>query len=118
MNEILLANLSIGAILLVVALILKAAPPKKINWLYGYRTPRSMKNQETWNTGNRIGARGLLILAVCQLLCGMCSTLIFQDDRAISWTIGFMVVGLIIMVITIELRLRTLFDKEGIRISE
>ena len=25
-------------------------PPKTINALYGYRTARSMKNQETWNT--------------------------------------------------------------------
>ena len=24
-------------------------PPKTINALYGYRTARSMKNQETWN---------------------------------------------------------------------
>ena len=118
MIEILLENLSMGVILLLVALFFKAVPPKRINWLYGYRTPRSMKNQETWNTGNRVGARGLLILAVCQLLFGTCSTLIFQDDRAISWTIGFMVVGMIIMVIAIELRLRTLFDKEGNRISE
>ena len=24
-------------------------PPKKINSLYGYRTSRSMKNQQTWD---------------------------------------------------------------------
>lgn len=77
-----------------------------------------MKNLETWNTGNRIAAQGLLILALIQLVFGACSTVFFEDERAIDWTIGFMVVGIIIMVLVIELKLRSLFDKNGKRISE
>jgi uncharacterized membrane protein len=118
MNEIFLANLCFAAIFLVLALFLKAVPPKKINWGYGYRTLRSMKNQDTWDTANSIMVRGLLILTVFQLCFGTCVALIFRDNRAIDWSAGFMVLGLIIMIITIELRLRTLFDEEGKRISK
>ncbi len=118
MLETLISNLSIGAILLLVALIFKAVPPKKINWFYGYRTTRSMKNQETWNAGNRIAAQGLLILALIQLVFGACSTVFFEDERALDWTTGFMLVGIIIMLLVIELKLRSLFDKDGKRISE
>ena len=41
---------SIGYVILIVlfAIIVKTYPPKKINHFYGYRTSRSMKNQETW----------------------------------------------------------------------
>jgi uncharacterized membrane protein len=31
----------------------KKNPPKRVNWLYGYRTARSMKSQEAWDYANR-----------------------------------------------------------------
>ena len=37
-------------------------PPKSINSLYGYRTARSMKNQQTWDFAHR----------VCGKLCWLC----------------------------------------------
>ena len=33
-------------------LIFKAAQPKEINYLFGYRTKRSMKNEQTWKVAN------------------------------------------------------------------
>ena len=116
MVESLLANLSMGAILLAASLILKVFPPKKINMLYGYRTRRSMKNQETWNTGNQIAAAALLIFSVIQLAFGLGSFLILPEADAIDWTVGFMILGLIVMIIMIELRLKKLFDKDGNRV--
>ena len=38
-----------GMIFFVVGLLLLFFPPKKINSLYGYRTPNSMKSQERWD---------------------------------------------------------------------
>ncbi len=39
--------------ILLVSLVYKLFPPKKINYLYGYRTPRSMKNPDIWKEANR-----------------------------------------------------------------
>jgi uncharacterized membrane protein len=39
----------LGIVFTSIALIMVKFPPKKINQLYGYRTPRSMKNQESWD---------------------------------------------------------------------
>ncbi len=46
-------------------------PPGKINWQYGYRTRRSVKNQETWEFAHRhcgrvwcIGGSVLMLLAM------------------------------------------------------
>ena len=44
-------------------------PPKNINALYGYRTSRSMKNQQTWEFAHRVCGKiwfraGLILLPV------------------------------------------------------
>lgn len=39
----------IGGIFILTSFITKIFAPKKRNAFYGYRTPRSMKNQETWD---------------------------------------------------------------------
>jgi uncharacterized membrane protein len=41
--------LLVGLFFVVIGLITYKFPPKKINVLYGYRTPSSMKNQERWD---------------------------------------------------------------------
>ncbi|MFH6602884.1 SdpI family protein [Maribacter algicola] len=46
-----------GLLLLPLAWYYKEHPPKNINWLYGYRTKRSMANQEVWEYANRLGAK-------------------------------------------------------------
>ena len=41
-------NLLIPAIMLLLGTRFQRHPPEKINHVYGYRTARSMRNQETW----------------------------------------------------------------------
>ncbi|WP_310991586.1 SdpI family protein [Aequorivita marina] len=58
------AETSISLILLGVSLIYFLFPPKKINYLYGYRTSRSMKNQERWKVANKMASRMMVALSV------------------------------------------------------
>ena len=69
MNPLSLITLLSGFIFAACGLIFRFFPPKKINWLYGYRTNASMRNEETWQIANRFAARlmvqlGLLLSAV------------------------------------------------------
>ena len=77
MNEILnyLANsigivpFLTGIIFAITALILYFFPPRKINYLYGYRTAASMKNQERWDFSQKYSAvkmfqSGLFLIAL------------------------------------------------------
>ncbi len=43
-----------GLPLVIIGYIYKMRPPKKINHIYGYRTRRSMKNQQVWDYANKI----------------------------------------------------------------
>lgn len=49
----LILNLIIPMFMSVIGLRYIKNPPPNINWMYGYRTQRSMKNQETWEFAQR-----------------------------------------------------------------
>lgn len=42
-------NLILPVLMVVIGKVFVKNPPRKINRVYGYRTHRSMKNQDTWN---------------------------------------------------------------------
>ena len=44
-----ICNLLIQVLMIVLGKVFIKNPPKTINGIYGYRTPRSRKNQDTWN---------------------------------------------------------------------
>jgi uncharacterized membrane protein len=98
------------------AALLHFIPPVKINWFYGYRTVRSMKNTDTWNEGNRIFSLVLGIAGVLTIFSGVVlySTL---HDRG---NIPSIIVGLAVLIITLvvsEIILRKRFDSDGKRIK-
>ncbi len=66
--------------------LLKKKAPKTVNWLFGYRTARSMKNDETWKFAQEKVGRlwlnwGLILLFFSLALLLF---LLGQDDRLIE----------------------------------
>jgi uncharacterized membrane protein len=63
----------VGFVFAVAAFITLKIPPKKINSIYGYRTSRSMKNQENWDLAQRFSSQlmlkqGLIMLVLALIL--------------------------------------------------
>ena len=52
--------LSAGGIFTFTAMLLYIFPPKKINYLYGYRTAAAMKSKERWRFAQRFSAITML----------------------------------------------------------
>jgi uncharacterized membrane protein len=105
----------IPVIFIVLGIIFWKHPPKKINYVSGWRTARAMKNQETWDFANRLGGKCFLILGVIELL----ATLIFLlatlniDPDTVSLYIVLIVLiqtaFLAIVIIYVERELKTHF---------
>ncbi|WP_460692574.1 SdpI family protein [Mucilaginibacter puniceus] len=68
----------IGVIILLAGWIMVKYPPKKINYLYGYRTELSMKNQQTWDEANRFSARLMVKIGGVLIALGLIISLIFS----------------------------------------
>lgn len=95
--------------------------PKKINYVYGYRTKRSMMNEETWRFANQYCGKAWY-------LCGLISAPLSVIAIALVFgkgpgTVG-MVGGIITMlqliplggaIIPTEIALRKNFDENGKR---
>lgn len=61
----------LGAIFLLAGTLMLIFSPKKINYLYGYRTKKSMKNTENWNFAQKLSSKLFLICGIILLLTGI-----------------------------------------------
>jgi len=114
-------NSIVGIILLVAGIMLKTWPPDSINTTYGYRTPFSRKNQNTWDEGNRFCAIMMIIAGILSLIVAITVTVMY--DKGISIFIQREVAGKVSMIFSLavmflgifatEFHLKRMFDKNG-----
>lgn len=112
MNELVL--LVPGVILLLAGGVAMAFPPRRVNWWYGYRTPRSMRSQETWDDSNRLAARLILIVGILSVNTGI-TCMFFSRYLEVAMAIVAVVTGVLSLAIlaVVEAFLARMFDREG-----
>lgn len=77
-----------GWIFLIMSAVATIFPPKKINALYGYRTPGSMRSQERWDFAQKYSNRRMAEAGVLLILLSSVK-LIFGDSPGAELGIGF-----------------------------
>ncbi len=58
----------VSAILIIGGVIMYLFPSKNSNWVYGYRTRLSMKNQDTWKVSQKIGGFSMIVFGIIFLI--------------------------------------------------
>ena len=71
-----------GIIFMITGFVMFKFPPKNINMLYGYRTTRSMKNQEQWDFSQKYSAKLLIFCGVFLILTSNISLIITINNKA------------------------------------
>ena len=99
--------------------------PKEINWIFGYRTMRSTKNDATWKFAHNHFGRlwfinGLWLSAVTVL--AMVCLFFFRENKDLvgNCAMALMFVQMVVMIIPIfftERALKKNFDDDGNRID-
>ena len=101
-------------LILGLAIIFRVARPKEINPIYGFRTRRSMLNQDTWRVANVYWTNLNLIGSVFVLFFqGTLLVLKKPMEGVISGTCIAWVVMLIASIVLTNRVLLANFDKEG-----
>jgi len=87
-------------------------PPKKINGLYGYRTSRSMQNQEAWDYSQVYSAKIMVVLGVVYFVLAGISLYVpkVEDTTGAFLSIAFVLGGVFIMFYKTEKELEKKFD--------
>lgn len=103
---------SVGPLMVLLAAIFKAFPPKQINMWYGYRTARSMRNQETWEAANSYANNFMLWLFVGISAIEIPLFLYMSAEHAALVGCGLLVVGLLLLVVYTERHLKEKFNND------
>jgi uncharacterized membrane protein len=110
--------------MIVIGIIFYNRPPKNINFIFGYRTDLSMKNQKTWAFAHHLLGKIWMIMGSI-LLPIMCVPMFFVM-RASESTIGILgailasisIFPLVISIFPVEKALEKNFDDNGKEISK
>ena len=117
----LLTSLLIPVIMLVFGWIFRCQAPKKINVWYGYRTARSMKNEDTWVFAHQhIGRTWLIVGAVMLVISVIPMIAVYGKDVDTVSVVSLVLtvvqlIPLIVSLIPTEQALKKTFDDNGIR---
>ncbi len=118
----LLCNLSVPVIMLIFGFLFFKKAPKNINYIFGYRTARSMKNENTWNFAHKYLSKIWLWAGFLLLIVALIPMLfVIEKSKDTVGTVGmiicfFEVAVLLFTIIPVELALKKNFDKDGNKI--
>ncbi len=107
MNEQLIwLHLGFGPLILLVAAVFVVFPPRKINYLYGYRSYRSMKSQQAWDLANRFSARYMVVAALMTCLVQVITIIWLPLKQSFTASAAFMIVALLSVIPVTERKLK------------
>ncbi len=111
----LVVHLAVGPLVFILAKVFQLWPPRKINHVYGYRTPRSMRNQDTWDEAQRYSTRMLQYAALATIAFQVVAVRVWPDEWSILASVAFLVVALLATIVATERHLKATFDEDGKR---
>lgn len=104
--------ISVNGLLFFFSIVFYFFPPKKINSWYGYRTNKSMKNEEVWYFANTFFNKTLLQYAAISFVAAL--LLVFLISLEITWQpMVILLLTLAVSVIKTEQVLSQNFDSDG-----
>ncbi len=120
----LVMGLLFPAIMILFGAIFTKTAPKRINYIFGYRTDMSMKNRDTWEFAHKYIGKlwfrfGLLLIPITVIpmlfVIGKTENIV----GAVGLIVGFInTIVLIVPIFFTEKALNKTFDKEGKRKAE
>jgi len=108
-----------GSVFFVVGLLMKYFTPKYPNMSFGYRTPFSEKNEQTWNEANSYSANLVIAIGIINGIVWGYLGYEFRNDPNNDLIVAIgtptLIGSAIALLILTELHLRKIFDKDGNR---
>ena len=96
--------------------------PKKINYVFGYRTAMSMKNEDTWKFAHKLIGKIWLVCGTLLLVGGIVFFFVFtsgKDENSVNIAslviLGVQLLVLMCSIIPTEIALKKTFDENGNR---
>lgn len=117
MSSIIIVDIVITLLLLISGMILYVFPPKQVNSILGYRTKRSMKNQESWDCANKFAGKIMMFFGVIYFVVVGVLYLVFlkkgflqtNENTIIIICVLLFVISFITTIVLVERKLKKVF---------
>ena len=118
-TDLIAGHLSCGPLFVFFSFIYIIYQPKEVNGIYGYRTKRSMKNQDVWLIANKRSAKYMFQASVATTIFQALGFFLGNNDPTyLLYSFSFLIIALGISIWLTEVMLNQLFDKEGNRLKK
>ena len=112
-----LCSLIVPLTMLVFGIWMLRRPPKEVGGVFGYRTRRSMKNEETWKYAHNICGKVWTSVGLVLLILSVIESIVFWRSGEISKrTTALTMAQVVVLVVTtfpVEHALKRKFDDDG-----
>lgn len=115
------ASLLTPAVMLLFGWLFMKNPPQDINGVYGYRTPMSMKNRDTWDFAHRYCGKIWFKLGFILMPASFVAMLTVyggtEDEigALVAAVCLLQILPLLLSIVKTERALQQVFDKNGVR---
>ena len=117
-SDLISMQFAYGTLILFFSFIFSIYQPKKISTIYGYRTTRTMYNNDIWGFANKVSAmymiKASLAIIIFQLL-RMILNYTSEDFFLVNYI--FLIIFLGLSIWKTEIEINKFFDKEGNRLK-
>lgn len=111
-DNFILIPLLVGPIFILAGFLMVIYPPRKINYLYGYRTRSSMKTQKRWRFAQKYSAKELIKFGGILLLTSMLGFVVnIREDYSIIIGFGLMITAIVLLFIKTEKAIKNQFPE-------
>lgn len=112
---VLVSVIPVPILMIVFGVLWKRYPPKSINWIYGYRTIRAMRNDNTWKYAQQYQAKVWRWSGVILLVFSLIFALLFKKSytEIPGWVFYTELIVMILSIIPTKIALWKKFDREG-----
>jgi len=95
----------VGILLLVAGASMRLLRIKR-NWIIGYRTPASMKDEESWAFANKLAGTYMIVIGLISTICGLVNHYVglISYHIVIIVTAGMIVVAIVPIEISLKRR--------------
>ena len=117
-SDLIAGQLACGPLILFFSFIYSKYQPKEISTIYGYRTTRSMSNNDIWKFANKVSSKYMTIASLATIifqLLGIILSYTSEDFLLVSY--GFLIISLGLSIWKTEIEINKFFDKEGNRLK-
>ena len=112
-DPLILIPLVTGPVFVVAGIVMRVFPPKKINHLYGYRTPASMKDEEHWNFAQQYSARKMIFYGVLLTASSVLGLFVKLDPEVSVFAgLALMIGMVVILLVDTERAIRKKFNRK------